>query len=304
MIKSIFFIHKSNSDYLKYVLNQARYSNPKVKIYLIGDESNNKYNFLTHANISDYFESSENFKKIYKHFSTNDYNYELLCFQRWFILKDFIKKNNIDGSFFYFDSDLMVYSDLQKDYDLLKKYKFSVCKTYGPQNTFFLNYSVLEEFCDFIEFMYKDSNFDREMNRIYKEMRDQDLPGGISDMYALWRFYEKNQENAVDLGEIIDDGVFDNKINEDYGFETACGIKKLQWIKKEPYCFYPPLGRKIKLKAVHFQGGYKSIIRANYKGKYNPDILLSETIFYLKKIKFYLGSIVKFLIKKRNLGEK
>ena len=52
----ILFIHKTNSFYLKYVLDHTKYFNPDSDIYLIGDSSNNKYNFINHVEIDNYFE--------------------------------------------------------------------------------------------------------------------------------------------------------------------------------------------------------------------------------------------------------
>jgi hypothetical protein len=54
----IFFVHKTNSSYLKYALKQARKFNPDSPIYLLGDESNNHYPFVIHVNIADYSASA------------------------------------------------------------------------------------------------------------------------------------------------------------------------------------------------------------------------------------------------------
>jgi hypothetical protein len=66
----IFFVHFGNPFYLKYTLKQASFFNPQTKVYLLGDESNNKYSFVNHINMGDYFEGATAFEKIYKHMST------------------------------------------------------------------------------------------------------------------------------------------------------------------------------------------------------------------------------------------
>ena len=84
----VVFIHKGNSHYLQHSLWQAKQYNERV--ILIGDHSNSGYSGVEHYNMNDYSEEAAYFAKIYKHIGGTSYNYELFCFQRWFILKSFI----------------------------------------------------------------------------------------------------------------------------------------------------------------------------------------------------------------------
>ncbi|MBP2660315.1 MAG: hypothetical protein H6Q69_3347, partial [Firmicutes bacterium] len=68
----IVFMHYGDSEYLQYSLLQAKKSNKDSDIILIGDDSNNKYSFVKHANIND-SQSGQDFAKIYQHMSFNDY---------------------------------------------------------------------------------------------------------------------------------------------------------------------------------------------------------------------------------------
>ena len=86
----IIFLHNTNSDYLKYSLGQAKRSNPESAIYLIGNDSNDCYNFVEHHSFSNYFQGAIEFSKIYKHYNTTSYKYEVFCFQRWYILLEFL----------------------------------------------------------------------------------------------------------------------------------------------------------------------------------------------------------------------
>lgn len=43
--------------------------------------------------------------------SFNSYDFELICFKRWFILEDFMMQRRLQGAF-VFDTDVMIYSDL------------------------------------------------------------------------------------------------------------------------------------------------------------------------------------------------
>jgi hypothetical protein len=100
----IVFLHNTNSDYLKYSLGQAKHSDPESRIYLIGDISNDCYDFVEHHSFSNYFQGALDFSKIYRHYNTTSYEYEIFCFQRWYILLEFLVNNQIEKCL-YVDSD-------------------------------------------------------------------------------------------------------------------------------------------------------------------------------------------------------
>ena len=95
----IIVLHKGSSDYLKICLAQAKFSNPNSRIILLGDETNEtlaKQVGAEHYLICNYFSKALEFEKIYKHYSTNSYNFELFCFQRWFVVDEFINSEGLD----------------------------------------------------------------------------------------------------------------------------------------------------------------------------------------------------------------
>jgi len=65
------------------------------------------------------------FSNVYKHLSTNDYNFELMCFNRWFILLNYMKAKNINMCF-HIDSDVLLFSDVEKDYINYEQYDFTL----------------------------------------------------------------------------------------------------------------------------------------------------------------------------------
>ena len=93
----IIFIHTGDPFYLNFSINQAHISNPNNQIYLITDVISNRYDFVKYINIDTLREEANKFKNVYKHMSTNPYNGELFCFQRWFILKQFCEINSINN---------------------------------------------------------------------------------------------------------------------------------------------------------------------------------------------------------------
>src|SRR5262249_37022144 len=144
----IVFVHRSDSEHLRYALAQAKTSNPNSAIYLLGDASNNRYDFVEHRDLRDYFAGADEFAKIYRHYSTHGLDFELICFQRWFILRDFVVAHGIEQCL-YLDSDVMLYADATSDVQKFAEFDFSLCwDSIGC--VFFLNkWQGLEEFCQF-----------------------------------------------------------------------------------------------------------------------------------------------------------
>ena len=79
----IVFIHTGYSDYMEYSLRQAKHTNPDTEIILLGDDVNDRFPFVTHVNIKDYFNGASEFAKIYKHYSTNPYSYNSRVSSEW-----------------------------------------------------------------------------------------------------------------------------------------------------------------------------------------------------------------------------
>ena len=153
--------------------------------------------------------------------STNAYKFELFCFQRWFILKEFIEKHNISGAFALFDSDTLLYSNLNEFVrkEVLEKNKiFTVTKKYGPQFSIFRNYDVLQDICSLMTEYYTDIEKIRFLEDRFDRFKRNKILGGNCDMTIITQYYNKNKDNILDLISIIDNATFDNSINESDGY--------------------------------------------------------------------------------------
>ena len=114
----IAFVHKGNSWYLPYVLNQAVAFN-KENVVLIKDAGPNVdikgVDNIYINNLKD--EMSLKFVENYIHSSSNSHNYELFCWLRWFYLLEYMKQNNIK-KIFYSDSDGLIYESVNEIYNI------------------------------------------------------------------------------------------------------------------------------------------------------------------------------------------
>jgi hypothetical protein len=129
----ILFCHYGISDYLKYTLKSARYFNPNKEIVLLGDSQNCSLAIsenVRHVYLKDY-ESSElllNFEKVYSHTAGYSHGREFWLkfnFKRYYYIHEFLKRES-KNSCWYFDSDVLILSDLKKQELKFQKFNFAV----------------------------------------------------------------------------------------------------------------------------------------------------------------------------------
>lgn len=263
----VILIHSGFQDYLNYSLNKALEKN---EVYLIGDVNpninNEKFKFFELKNYIT--EDFLNFQKCYKHLSTNPYNFELFCFLRWFILKEFMKKNSLDVVF-YIDSDVMLYVNVTDEWPKFQQFDFTLLHRSAATSSFF-TLDGINNFCNFLIKTYQNQNtyqFDKIQSHFFVRQKYQ-LGGGVCDMTLLEYFHYGYDVGGGPgkIGEmmiIIDDATYDHNINaEDQYFEFE-GIKKVQMIDGMPYVFSKKLNKLIKFNCLHFNSGAKSLMK-NY----------------------------------------
>lgn len=266
---------------------------------MLGDESN-KYvtEFgVTHVMISDYFKDALEFEKNYVHMSPNKIGYECFCFQRWFVLNEYLKSINCSERIVYLDTDVLIYSNLT-DYasKYLDDYDVSVCKEQGPQYTFILP-NVLQDLCDFLMKNYADDQLLSELKKYYHDkFLSKGAYGGICDMTLLEWFVKTKK--FFDTNIIRDNTIFDNSINASEGFKMRGNIKK---VYKDKDGFYGLLskGEKIYFNGLHFQGAAKRLMYKYYIG--NLDFVPSKTKAAISYYKFSIVSSVGKFLKKTKL---
>jgi len=103
------FVHKGFNDYLDHVFAITRKFNPTLRMILLGDIDNHVV--ASKYGVEYYPLASYNQSIPYYHHSTNGEAYEKFCFERWFIINNFVKAHGI-SSFVHSDSDNALFMDL------------------------------------------------------------------------------------------------------------------------------------------------------------------------------------------------
>lgn len=251
-------VYQINPPYLIYSLAQAKEFNPNSDIFLLGDNSNKYLRFINHENFNFYCEGAKEFESIYadKHMSSNDFLYEMFCFQRWFILRDFMRKNHMEKCV-HIDSDILLYVNLSEEQKKFEHSDFTLSRKGSGHNSF-IKLKGIEHFCEFLIDFYTKPSLFKILESLWEEKKKR--PGGICDMTLLNQYYQRNSDKIAQTSDIIENSVYDANINASHGFEMRDGIKNIFWIDGKPYCKHLESGKNIKFNSLHFQGYAKRLM--------------------------------------------
>ena len=271
----VVIIHFNNPDYLETCISCALKNNKIV--YLIGDDTNKilstKYNIkYIHKDLLE-FDNFNECAKYYKHISPNNYNYELICFQRVFYLSNLMKKEKLNNCF-HLDSDCLlltnvsnfkIFKENDAAYIIKGKFAASIHNAYLT-NIFCKKY--IELYLD----IYKNKKFNLIQEKIDQHyINGKYINGGICDMtlYGLLNF----QNNIKILNLLIP--IKDNDNNEFIFFnhlKDNTGEHKNEYRKKnniveiieennKKYVFSNIKNKKLLAAAIHYQGTCKKLIK-------------------------------------------
>ncbi|MEM6350192.1 MAG: hypothetical protein AAF766_05460 [Cyanobacteria bacterium P01_D01_bin.14] len=264
----IVVIHKHDSFYLPYCLYQAKTSNPRSDIILIGDSNNNHYPSIKHFHISDYSTGIKEFQKVYRHLSTNLPVFELFCFQRWFVLRNFMQAHQLDTCI-HIDSDLMVYSDLSQEHHQFSQYQFTLTRGRSGHCSFFNSRKSLEKICDFIMFLYEDPSQSKYLQNYYHQVITEGKVGGVNDMFAFEQYRMRHPDEIGEMATIRNGAVYDCNVSRSDGFEidSRSGTKRIFWKNGQPYGIVQSSQEQVRFHSLHFQGKAKKQMKRCTKVK-------------------------------------
>jgi len=264
----VILIHNGFQDYVKYSILQASKYN---HVYLISDVNPlldiDEFKWF---DIEEYMYDFENFRLNYMHLNTTPYSFELFCFYRWLILKNFMTKNNLDVVF-YIDSDVMLYVDVEYEWDNYCEFDMTLSHRTAAISSF-MTLRGVTNFWGSCENIYANKDtYDFQKIKSHFDIRQlHKLPGGVCDMTLFEHFHYNaglggGPGRIGEMMHIIDNCTYDHNINaEDQDFEMKNGIKHVKFNIIHPYVYNKRLKRNVLFKALHCQGGAKSLMKDLY----------------------------------------
>lgn len=310
----ILLFHIGNPSFLTTTIERLRLFND-ADIILLGDESNKNIKGVSHYDIKDFFRGAREFEdRYYIHMSSLPYSYEIVNFQRWFVIEEFVKNRDYE-KFWYLDSDVLVYGSLNeyinnikdgKSYDLIG-FDTQNC---GKGDSFMpafncLSPKLIPEITKFFIDSYTNPEIFKILRRKWNKHASQKIPGGITDMIQLRMFFELNEGrfsvyNAYKLSnESIPDGNINSELNyteDDQKFRMLHGYK---YVFVDNYKAYGYLasGEKVRFNSSHFQGRAKRKMHYYTREHYDPDTFINSVKYNLYRLLAPLLKPTKIMVK-------
>ena len=183
------------------------------EIFFFGNVNSSSYeNFLREntsvkfVDLQQYSIEANNFSTIYKHYSEDHsperLNYELKCFQRWFILKEYMTAHNIEGMF-YSDSDSVIVRNVTQ-VCAIERGQCSVIVNIenqahnfhwvGAGESSYWTLLAVQEFCNFMTATYKYHH-----NSLMLKSKSGSTVTDMSLIWLWWVVRHKNQSNGIGI---------------------------------------------------------------------------------------------------------
>ena len=265
----IVFIHRGYSDYMEYSLRQARAASPDgTEIFLLGDKANDRFDFVKHVDVTAYRKIAEEFLGIYRHFSTNSYDYESFCIIRWLYLLKVMQEKDIDRCL-VLDTDILLFSYPDNMLRRLEEGSYEIgAMYYRYRGGYSLAGAIITRrwlagFVDFCLRVYRDKD-------LLSAIRQKYFP--ITDMGLADEFIKHSGTNVMNLlgvwdGESVDSGI--NCASQEYENEYKLSIfnqKAVVWKEGCPFCFNVRERKQVRMLLLHYQGFAKYRMAYDYRG--------------------------------------
>ena len=292
--EAIIFIHKGYSSCLFASIAMARESNPKGEIILIGDASNNVPKILKalnceHVDINRFDITAKKFAVIYRHDGNNPVEYELFCFQRWFILNDFLATRPAKSKVLYLDSDAFLFEDISIVFSNMTS-NIALCQLISPAFTYIKELKELDYFCAFLYESFENIELYENLNKFVKCYSNSGMPH-ISDMTAFGEYSSLKGSRAVgDLRSKENNIVFycDN-FSYPQGMQMGIVGKKIEKdLNGDRFFIYNETGTRHLAGGIHFQGVMKPSWILHLNNATRRLILSQEIITGHFRLKAYL----------------
>ncbi len=286
----IVIIHIGNKEYVKVNLEITGKTN---KIYLIGDNSMKHLGSLPNVSfvqINPYrnHPSIVELKNTFMNYSSNSKNLECFCFERVFILKQFMEELKL-SRVFHIDSDNILFSSINK-YPFQKEVAYCLnanFHTYRMSNS--IHCGLLNiDFCNKFINLYNDIYVSKKKFHLIKDKVDfhtnpttgNFMNGGICDMTLYYILANEKIVDVQNLLQPINESVFINNINTAEGFESKQQYRlknnMIDYFKSNGvYKLHDEINKKdYTLMNLHFQGGAKRFMTNELVQFFNQDKLI------------------------------
>ena len=301
----VIIYHCGGQSYLKAAIEMAE-KNAEVFV-LIGDSKNSTFS-QSWVDMNELDQSGyKEFERVYEHMSTHDKWIDLIIFKKYYIIRDYMAKYNIEKCFIL-DADVLLYDSLSKF--SFTETAYAAVSTPKNQANYawassphvsFWTYSAICDFTDYMINVYKnhDSVYDL-LKQKYDYQQKNGQSGGICDMTLLYH-WSRNREKVYNTCVNVDGTTFehcmtipDNYMVDEYEMDHVLKIKKVEFVNNKPYLIAKS-GKKVFTPMLHFQGEAKAFMPYYLDAK-NPNhlkMVVVKQMYFVNRVYNKLKSHVK-----------
>jgi len=250
--------------YLREAMSVASRANEEV--ILLGDEGNKDFCVGKYFPYEEYLDSYKKFESLYVHLSTIHPEIEKFCFSRWFIIREFMERNNLT-QVLHLDTDILFFANSNEEG---KRFSHLDCALTGRTSghSSYWTYEGLCKFCDYVIELYENKdNFDfQRLASIFTLRQKYGLDGGVCDMSVLEHYARYKAPHLVGELSIVSENLYyDHIIGTDEGFTFRDGRKEFEYRQGVPHAFHEKTKRLIPFATIHFQGTHnKHLIKHHH----------------------------------------
>ncbi|MDO5552897.1 MAG: hypothetical protein Q4G68_03970 [Planctomycetia bacterium] len=280
----IVVVHCGNSRALELCLRQARKMNPDNPIYLVGDESNNCYDFVIHRNVDEPELSTDiaAFCAVYQGYSMLPAAWERFNMERWLLVRNLMRVENLPACL-AIDSDVFLFCNVDEEARRFKDYAMTFAHWDDARNlihcNFIQNRRALDSFCDYMFQVYTDANLLNLLKEKNCKRRAARHTYWVSDMSLFCDWNQKSNEKTCFFEDFLSEGIcYDSCIDSDgvsHNFQTQFYLpglrrrhKKITFVNGVPYSVLRN-GQKVPMKCLHYHGYFKFLMEDHFQGRHS-----------------------------------
>jgi hypothetical protein len=171
--------------------------NPDIQVYFISniDYPNEEFTCIP---IEDYEAGVPEFRSAYEHMSSNPVLYERSAIERWLVLNNFVKVNNITGPIIHIECDVLTYDSVNEWDSLVQEYDFTLTLGQAGGCVIIKDTHIFDKLSTYVLSIYVEKNavFEK-LKAVYEQMASSGSKGGICDMTLLRWFFMSNNDIKV-----------------------------------------------------------------------------------------------------------
>ena len=255
--RPIVWVLKGQSWFLPLAIRQAQLFNPACP-QLVVSTHRVEIGGVQWFDINNYMEDANRFADVYVHCSSTGLVFERHGIQRWMILADFLRSQNLEQCFCV-DNDVLLFCDILEDATRFRDFDATHLPDDGPINGYLNETTFLDRFRDFLFDLYtKDA---KRVESWFADYKLQEREGGMTEMMLFAWFREQDGGKYGNLCAPNSQGEqHDEQIHIIENWENDGKMKRIFRKKGLPF------GRRLnpptlaRLLSLHFQGYGKPLM--------------------------------------------